>query len=56
MKLLLILVLVLLVLDEMFDYARGVGNITVEILIMNFYLVFWGGLSGFTFARYWTAK
>ncbi|MGH8549521.1 MAG: hypothetical protein ACRERU_13165 [Methylococcales bacterium] len=56
MKFLLLLVLALLVLDEIFDYARGVGNITVELLILNFYLVFWGGLSGFTFARYWTVK
>ena len=50
MKFLLILVLALLVLDEIFDYARGVGNIRFETLILNFYLVFWGGLSGFIFA------
>ncbi len=56
MKLLLILVLVLLILDEIFDYARGVGEVSAELLIMNFYLVFWGGLSGFTFARFWTTR
>lgn len=56
MKILLVLVLGLLILDEIFDYARGVGNISFEILIMNFYLVLWGGLSGFTYARFWKAQ
>ena len=50
MKFLLLLVLALLVLGEIFDYVRGLGNLSVELLIFNFYLVFWGGISGFTFA------
>lgn len=56
MKFLLALVLGLLVLDEIFDYARGVGNISFELLITNFYLVIWVEFSGFTYARYWTAE
>jgi hypothetical protein len=51
MKFLLILVLGLLILDEIFDYSRGVGKISLMILIANFYMVLWGGLSGFTYAR-----
>jgi hypothetical protein len=56
MKFLLILVLCLLVLDEIVHYVSGVGNISAEVLIMNFYLLVWGGLSGFLFTRFWTAK
>ncbi len=56
LKFLSFLLLGLLILDQLIDFSRGVGDISLQLLIMNFYLVFWGGLSGFAFTRFWSAK
>lgn len=55
-KILLVFLFIFLALDQVYDYSRGVGHMNIKYLLFNFYLVFWGGLNGFSFGRLWTSE
>jgi FtsH-binding integral membrane protein len=50
------ILLVFLLLDGIVDYVRGVDNMSLQMILHNLYLVFWGVVTGLLFVRYFKNK
>ena len=48
--------LVLLVSDVIFDYIQGISTLEIEMTLHDFFIFFWGALSGYFFVKYLHCK
>ena len=48
--------LVFLLLDGIVDYVRGVDALSLQMILHNLYLVFWGVITGLLFVRYFKSE
>ena len=46
-----ILFIVILVLDEIYDLSRGIKDTSLITIFFNSYLLIWGGVSGLVFSK-----
>jgi hypothetical protein len=51
LKVSLYIILAFLISDDIFDYIRGVDNISVPMFLHDLYIVFWGAISGLFFVK-----
>jgi len=50
------IVLILLIVDDIMDYARDVTRLSAELLLYNLYMLLWGSLTGYLFMRSYKGK
>lgn len=50
------IVLMLLIVDDIMDYARDVTRLSAELLLHNLYMLLWGSLTGYLFMRSYKGK
>lgn len=51
LKVALYCILFLLVLDDIIDYIRDINNLKLEMVIQDSFVVIWGAVTGYLFAR-----
>ncbi|MGJ0485323.1 MAG: hypothetical protein ACR65R_12480 [Methylomicrobium sp.] len=51
-KISVLIILVLLLGDDIFDYYRNVKSFTPEIILLSIYMLLWGALMGYVTARH----
>lgn len=51
LKISLYIILAFLISDDIFDYFRGIDNISVPMFLHDLYIVLWGAISGMFFVK-----
>lgn len=48
--------MLILFVDEIYDYRRGVESLNLMMILYNLYVLFWGALSGVASIRMWRLR